>query len=389
MKSFLNLSMLICRTYVDKKITRTLRPIEPPSKTRPNFERNQVAAIRSPVAVGKQLVHDNVHLNTATSPQRPTNLVNSSISAPLQSISTATGNRTPKTTAQDLLANVLSNKRPGGRPRQASRASLVSSPLHTSAPLDTMTSSQPQLLFGNASGGTASRAGHSIWSASPEEGSLDARHRHHSYSGSYGPPATNSNPRVVSQPPLNMFPDVSVQVSYGSPGQSSLGVDIGFGARVKPEIGHQRVPSSTLSAHQAYSGFPSRTDAQQQHAVIPPGSRPQEPPNHKALPLMMENMNILPSTMSGLPTPYYAAGMESSDKSTSLAPTGLSGLPTAYYAAGMEFSDKRDLHAHQIPYGLQRANVQNSSIGSLNKTSYGGGNFQPQRNFGSLWSGAG
>ncbi|KAI0320424.1 hypothetical protein OF83DRAFT_1105186 [Amylostereum chailletii] len=105
---------------------------------------------------------------------------------------------TPKTTAQDLLANVMGNRTPSGRldlrPRRVSHTSPASLLTPTPLPSDP---SHPHLLFGgNSTFGSAS----SIWAASPDEGTLGVHQRHRSHSGPFHPPPSKPPVQPATQP---------------------------------------------------------------------------------------------------------------------------------------------------------------------------------------------
>lgn len=223
---------------------------------------------------------------------------------------------TPKTTAQDLLANVLGRGVPSRTARRVSH-----SPSFAPAHVSSQATSEPRAssLLASNSPAAALGAGHSIWSASTNQDPVGVHHRRLSQSGLHGatnlrsmsqPPPWAATPeltpgqrplyRTTPPPPVhNSAPPGSFPASVQ---QSTLQDNLGIGLGPHP-------PNAT--AYRRLSGS-NTSSLLAQHSYLPPLTQPatytapaySQPAQQGPLPRMIDNMHLTGAQRS---TETYAA----------------------------------------------------------------------------------
>lgn len=218
---------------------------------------------------------------------------------------------TPKTTAQDLLANVLGRGAPSRTARRVSQVLPFAQTPSTHPASDPTT---PSLLASTVPG-AALGTGHSIWSASADEHATDTHHRRLSQSGLHGAaslrsvsqphPWTGTSERVPGQQHLyqaNALPlthNVTPPTAYpASLQQSALQASSGIGTGPPPSGSqtHRRLSGSNTSSLLAqHSYLPPLSTHQTTYAA--PGYS-QQPQQSSTLPRMMDNVHHLGGAQS-------------------------------------------------------------------------------------------
>ncbi|VDB96642.1 unnamed protein product [Peniophora sp. CBMAI 1063] len=211
---------------------------------------------------------------------------------------------TPKTTAQDLLANVLGRGAPSRTARRVSQASQFAPTSGSTRPASDPTT--PSLHPGNAPGPFG--AGQSIWSASVGEHAVGAHHRRLSQSGMHGAtslrstsqphPWTGTSERhsyqqnVYATPPpalQNAAPPTAFPTSLQQP---TLQVTPGIGIGLPPSgaHAHRRLSGSNTSSLLAQHSYLPQATSQPTAHMIP--SYPQLSSQGHALPHAMNGMHL-------------------------------------------------------------------------------------------------
>ncbi|TFY73769.1 hypothetical protein EWM64_g10243 [Hericium alpestre] len=222
-----------------------------------------------------------VKASSAYSPISPMHPTSSTISPVSRPTSGPAPLISPKTTAQDLLNNVMAPKQalPGSHlgPRvpthrgHLAQPSLNSplSPQHVGSPLP------PQLLFGGPQAGSGTA--HSIWAAGPGEGSLLQHHRRPSGSIplSSPPAGVHAASQSMSQVSWPSSFDRSSQAAhpqhFGVPPMDTFALAPGQNA-------HRRVPSAALPmSHNYLASGHNEPASYMPYAQSPAGFNPQVP----------------------------------------------------------------------------------------------------------------